>query len=861
MLKKFAAFISAAVIVVTGLVAIAAPASATPASNSATLSALEVHGDAVPGSNNSQNNKFYSVAMPQFQPDQTFYDLVSGGTTVKIYLKTTDPNATVAIAGGLSGSETTVSATSDAQYTAFKRAKINLDYADNQIVTITVTSGTDTQTYTLSISETKLSQPKVISNSLTLASTAGGTQGVLYAKNYTPCTYVYWVYDNVDADGNPIKEYTRVPASYVSTDAQGVSKVNLQAPTLVKNHYRDTATVADLFLSNSTYGSAETTGYQSSSCTSYGGYSYGYGDNGYADTTIPQVIHFFNPSVTSTTLPATISQHTAFTISGAGMVANNSNLYAYFVNAATGNTLGANLSVINNNKMLATVSGYAFDDEWKTNQTLKLVVEQGGVCSQMHVYEQGNGWSWYDNEDDCLDSTILYTSANVKFTPEIATAVAISPAKGPVSGGNKVTITAHGLINPDLNLVNDACTFPTPASCPSRRNVATITIGGNPVTDLRVQTTDFYTSSDNTNWDGVAKATFIVPAGTPGAADITIDMGYGATVLSQKYIYGAKPTVTSITPSTVATDGGSMITVVGTNFGVSGTPVVVIDGVKSPYVVRSNATKLVAMVPAHTATGAVKVDVISSSGGGGLETLATLTYAAQSSNPTVTSISPATDGVSGGKSITITGTGFSKTATGVTFGGNPAKVTAATATSLTVDVPTGDAAGAVDVVVGTPTGIATKTHGFTYVADNGVTSVTPSVIASTTADADAKVTIVGVGFGAAGKIKVGTGAAANYTTTAGGTTIADVAIPTTAAGTIAISITPTGATKALTTSIKVTGPKIDYVGPQNLAADTNAYYGDANPWLNQGTVFRPHQLTAVARQSSFAVQASALPEL
>ena len=108
MLKKFAAFISAAVIVVTGLVAIATPASASPAVNAATLSALEVHGDAVPGSNNSQNNKFYSVAMPQFQPDQTFYDLVSGGTTVKIYLKTTDPNATVAIAGGLSGSETTV---------------------------------------------------------------------------------------------------------------------------------------------------------------------------------------------------------------------------------------------------------------------------------------------------------------------------------------------------------------------------------------------------------------------------------------------------------------------------------------------------------------------------------------------------------------------------------------------------------------------------------------------------------------------------------------------------------------------------------------------------------------------------------
>ncbi len=832
MLKKIAAYISIIALAFAGLVAMSMPASADAPVHPATLDQMELHGDYSSfDSRTTRENKFYgSIAMPNFNKDQPFYDVMSSNDTVRVYVTPTDPSATVQIVGGTSGPVTAATST-DANFPYYNtalRGIVHLTEAINQIIHVNVTTADDSKTYDLSISYGRTPQPKVISNSLTSVSTAGGTQGVLYAKNFSPCSAVFFTYKYVDSNGDTQTEWDRVYTQYINTDANGVSKISLTNRELIQAKYRDASTVADLVITN---------GYTGVSDRSWGNATYNdstdyyylcdlynhYDSTPYAETNVPASINFFNPTVSSTTLPATISQHTAFTVSGPGITAGNANdLGVYFLDETTGDQLWSSMALINNNKMLVTVDGDN-GSHWLENQKLKMVVVQWGTCP-------------YD-ESACAEDTVLYTK-DVNFTPEMATQVALSPAKGPVAGGNKVTITGHGLVNPSKNEFNPECTWTDVphgiSQCPSKNQVAYITIGGNPVTDLHVTATDFFTSSDKIKWDGVAKATFIVPAGAAGKADITIDMGYGPVTLSQQYIYGAKPTVTSVTPATVATTGGSMITLVGTNFGLSGTPVVIIDGVKSPYVVRSSATKVTAMVPEHTGTGAVSLNILSSSGGGGLDTPATITYAAVSKNPTVTSISPATDGLSGGTSVTITGTGFDKTATGVMFGANPAKVTAATATSLTVDVPTGDAAAAVNVVVGTPTGLVTKTNAFTYVADAGVTSVTPTIIPSTTLTADAKVTITGVGFGTAGKITVGSLAAANYTATSNGTTISNIAIPTTAEGTVAISIVPTGKTKALTTSVKVTGPKITFVGPQNHSDDTSIYFGDANPWTGDG---------------------------
>jgi hypothetical protein len=76
-------------------------------------------------------------------------------------------------------------------------------------------------------------------------------------------------------------------------------------------------------------------------------------------------------------------------------------------------------------------------------------------------------------------------------------------------------------------------------------------------------------------------------------------------------------------------------------------------------------------------------------------------------------VSPPSGPASGGTGVTLTGSGFTGT-TGVTFGGTAAtSVNVVSSTSVTVVTPA-HATGAVDVVLTTPSGSATKTNGYTY---------------------------------------------------------------------------------------------------------------------------------------------------
>jgi hypothetical protein len=84
-----------------------------------------------------------------------------------------------------------------------------------------------------------------------------------------------------------------------------------------------------------------------------------------------------------------------------------------------------------------------------------------------------------------------------------------------------------------------------------------------------------------------------------------------------------------------------------------------------------------------------------------------------SAQPTLTSVTASSGSTSGGLGVTLTGTQFTG-ATGVTFDGVAAtSVNVVNSTTITAVTPS-HAAGAVDVVVETPSGNATKTNGFTY---------------------------------------------------------------------------------------------------------------------------------------------------
>jgi hypothetical protein len=168
------------------------------------------------------------------------------------------------------------------------------------------------------------------------------------------------------------------------------------------------------------------------------------------------------------------------------------------------------------------------------------------------------------------------------------------------------------------------------------------------------------------------------------------------------------PTITTISPNSGSTSGGTAVTITGTNF-VSGATVT-FGGTGATGVTVVSSTSITATTPAHAA-GAVNVVVTDSKGSGTL----TNGFTYIGSPPTITTISPNSGSTNGGTGVTITGTNFLSGAT-VTFGGTGATgVTVVSSTSITATTPA-HAAGAVNVVVTDSSGSGTLTNGFTYTA-------------------------------------------------------------------------------------------------------------------------------------------------
>ena len=166
------------------------------------------------------------------------------------------------------------------------------------------------------------------------------------------------------------------------------------------------------------------------------------------------------------------------------------------------------------------------------------------------------------------------------------------------------------------------------------------------------------------------------------------------------------PDVTSCTPDSGSTAGGTAVTIAGANF--TGATGVTFGGDAATSVSVVSDISITCVTPAHAA-GAVDVVVTTSAGSGTLTNGFTYINPA----PTVTSITPTSGLIFGGTTTTITGTGFTN-ATAVTFGGlNAASYTVDSATTITAVTPA-HAVGLVDVAITTAYGTATLSAGFEY---------------------------------------------------------------------------------------------------------------------------------------------------
>ena len=245
---------------------------------------------------------------------------------------------------------------------------------------------------------------------------------------------------------------------------------------------------------------------------------------------------------------------------------------------------------------------------------------------------------------------------------------AISPASGDALGGTAVTISGLGFTG-----------------------ATGVTIGGQAATGVTVV-------NDTT-------ITATTPAGTAGTASVLVSTAGGVNAANSLFAYVAGPHITSISPTSGPTAGGTVVTIIGTGFTGANYASFDYDDATDIHVISD--TEMTATTPASEAVVA-DVQVTTPNGttlGAGL-----FTYVAPT--PTVTAITPNTGPAAGGTVVTITGAGFTGQ-TAVTIGGAAAFVTVESDTSITASTPAGTA-GLASVVVTTAGGSNVANTLYTY---------------------------------------------------------------------------------------------------------------------------------------------------
>ena len=272
----------------------------------------------------------------------------------------------------------------------------------------------------------------------------------------------------------------------------------------------------------------------------------------------------------------------------------------------------------------------------------------------------------------------LTSAAAVDARADRPTVAEVVPASGDAAGGTRVTVTGTGFVG-----------------------VTSVSFGGVEAADVVVWTPLQLSCTAPPHW--------------AGAVSVTVRTAAGTNEANALFTYTSEtppPTVTGVHPATGGTRGGTAVTLTGTGF--TGAASVTFGGVEATDLVVASDTELRCTTPVHPA-GTASVVVRTPCGSNAPNSL--FTYAAGSTPPTVTSVSPANGGTRGGTLVVLEGTGFLG-ASAVTFGDEEAtNVVVLSETQLRCLTPA-HRQGAVSVVVTTPDGSNGPNALFTYVGSN-----------------------------------------------------------------------------------------------------------------------------------------------
>ena len=255
------------------------------------------------------------------------------------------------------------------------------------------------------------------------------------------------------------------------------------------------------------------------------------------------------------------------------------------------------------------------------------------------------------------------------------------------------------------------------------------------------------------------------------------------------------PVVSSISPSSGPTSGGTTVTISGANFASGAT--VTFGGTVAASVTVSSSSQIVAVTPSHLAGSAGVIVQVS-----GQSSSSSVNFLYNVLTPTVTSVVPNSGPTAGGTTVTITGTNFLAGAL-VLFGTAPAtNVTVVSATQIQATTPA-NAAGPANVTVQDPGNVSgSSSGGFTYTSSSSgpptITGVSPS-----SGPPGTQVTITGTNFTSGATVAFGS--TNSPSTVFISSTELTASVPTLAAGTYSLTATdPDPASATLNNAFTVT---------------------------------------------------------
>jgi len=384
-----------------------------------------------------------------------------------------------------------------------------------------------------------------------------------------------------------------------------------------------------------------------------------------------------------------------------------------------------------------------------------------------------------------FSDNVITGSKAFAYAPDNSAPVikSLSPSKGPIAGGTQVTVT--GLFLKD-----------------SSGNSGAFTFDGKAVTLVSMDANG-------------TKAVVTAPAHAAGAVDVSVKTSNGSSTVVGAYTYSPPPTVTAITASSGVVEGGTKVTITGTNFGSVGAPVVLIGG-KLALCTKLVSSTTITAVTRENPAGAADVEVTATTGAGSASKTGAFTYVDAASHPEIASITPNSGTTAGGTVIDIhSDATYPADTPNVMIGQLCAlSVTRVDAHTIRATVPSATA-GARNVSLTFANGYSVLLSGYTYVTPPpaDITNVNPN---SGFTAGGTVVNISGHGFGTTGNplVKFGGVSATNIVRISDTLIIATT--PANSLGAKTLEVTPGDALPiSLANAFTYRGPVLTSVTPNN----------------------------------------------